>query len=450
MADLDDLASRLVGRAEAGEDIEVYVARSRSTIVRAHGGGIESLSVAESQGVGVRLVANQREGFAHAGSLDPAIVESLVGDARDNAAHAEPDPRSGLTDPGDADPVSLDLFDTEVDSVDVDTKMEMALALETAVLSADDRVRGIRAAVYSDVRSERAIASTRGIRAASSATMASLSSNAMIDDTDGRTRTGAAHEAARGPSGLDPERVAALAVERGLRLLGARPPRSGRVTVVLEPRFAATVLNVVASMLSGERAYKGRTPFAERVGEKIASPAVDLADDPTDAESLAATPFDGEGLATRPVPLIEAGVLSGFLHDSRSGRGLGVESTGSALRGARSSPSPGHRALTLAPGHGDLDSLTAGVDDGLLVLAIQGLNSGVNAVSGDLSVGVEGVRVHRGELAEPVREGTLAGAIPRILQGVVAVGSDLERLPSGDLAPSIVIEGLTLSGTGPT
>jgi PmbA protein len=71
-------------------------------------------------------------------------------------------------------------------------------------------------------------------------------------------------------------------------------------------------------------------------------------------------------------------------------------------------------------------------------------------VSGDLSVGVEGIMIRDGELAEPVREGTLAGAIPRLLTDIVAVGADVEWLPSGSHFPTVVVDGLTLSGTGPT
>ena len=450
MARLDDVAARLVGRAGEGEDIEVFVARSTSTSVRVHGGNVESLSVAESQGVGVRVVVNGTVGFAHAGTHDEAIVDALVGQARDNAAHAQPDDRGGLATPDGVMVPILDTSDPEIESVPVERKIDMALSLEAAVRSADPRVRGVRASVYEDVRSERSIASTRGVRAHTTSTRAALASNAMIDDSDGGTRTGSATEAARGPSALDPDRVARLAVDRGLRLLGAKPPKTARLTVVLEPRFVSTVLAVIAGMLSGERVFKGRTPFAERTGESIASPLVGLADDPTDPESLGASPFDGEGLATRSVSLITEGVLSGFLHDTRSARGLGVASTGSARRGARSTPSPGHRALRLAPGSGDLESLLADVDDGLMVQTFQGLHSGVNPISGDLSVGVEGVRIRGGELAEPIREGTLAGAIPRLLLDVIAVGADLERLPSGNRVPSMVVEGLTLSGTGPT
>ena len=75
--------------------------------------------------------------------------------------------------------------------------------------------------------------------------------------------------------------------------------------------------------------------------------------------------------------------------------------------------------MRVAPGEGDLESFIAGIDEGLLVASLQGLHSGVNAVSGDLSVGVEGVMIRSGELAEPIREGTLAGAIPRMLLDVV-------------------------------
>ena len=102
--------------------------------------------------------------------------------------------------------------------------------------------------------------------------------------------------------------------------------------------------------------------------------------------------------------------------------------------------------MSVAPGDGDLEGFLSSINDGLLVASLQGLHSGVNAVSGDLSVGVEGIVIRDGERAEPIREGTLAGAIPRILLDIVAVGADLERLPGGSLMSTLVLEGLTLGG----
>ncbi|MEM7141174.1 MAG: TldD/PmbA family protein [Actinomycetota bacterium] len=448
MSDLSELARRIVAGANDAEDVEVCVGRAVETEVRVHAAAVESLTVAESHGIGVRLVVDGREGLAHAGSFDDDVVATLLNEARDNAGFAEPDDRVGLATPDGVEVVPVERWDDSVATVSVDDKIALALELEAAVTAADPRVRGVRASIYGDTRSETAIVSTLGIDGATSATMASVSTSVLVDDIDGGTRTGGAVDAARGPLGLDISKVADLAVTRALQLLGAGPPTTGRPAVVLEPRFAATILGLVAGMLSGERVVKGRTPFAERVGESVAADALTLSDDPSDAASLGAAATDGEGLACRRVPLITGGVLDGFLHDSRSARGLGVASTGSALRSVRGTPGPGHRALHAAAGEGDLDAFIADIDDGLLVASLQGLHSGVNAVSGDFSVGVEGVRIRDGALAEPIREGTLAGAIPRMLLDISAVGADLDMLPGGSIVPSLVLEGLTLGGGG--
>src|SRR3546814_5995678 len=87
------------------------------------------------------------------------------------------------------------------------------------------------------------------------------------------------------------------------------------------------------------------------------------------------------------------------------------------------------RALTVEPGDGDLDSLLATVDDGVLASALGGIHSGVNPISGDFSVSVEGVRVRGGERAEPIKEATLASTLQRLLLDVSHVGADVEWQP---------------------
>jgi PmbA protein len=231
-----------------------------------------------------------------------------------------------------------------------------------------------------------------------------------------------------------------------VQLFGATKPPSSKVAIVLEPRFAATVLGIVGGTLTGERVLKGRSPFADRVDELIASPLLTLVDDPTDQRSLAADVFDGEGLATRPNGLIESGRLGGFLQNSYSGRRSGTQSTGSAVRGYRSTPGVGMQAMAVSPGDGTLDELIASVDHGFFVQGLTGLHSGVNAVSGDFSVGAEGLMIRNGALAEPVREVTIASTLQRMLLDIRAVGGDVEWLPGGSAVPTIVIADVSLGG----
>jgi PmbA protein len=290
------------------------------------------------------------------------------------------------------------------------------------------------------------VATTAGIALESAGTSCHVSVSAMADDGTSTSIAGAV-DAGRDPELLDVEGTARDAVDRALRLLGGRATASQRLTIVLEPRLAASILGIVGGTLSGERLLKGRSLFAGRVGEQVASSVLTLVDDPTDSRSLGADSHDGEGLACRRNILIEDGVLQRFLHDSYTGRRSGEGSTASAVRGARSTPGVGLQAPAIVPGDRSRDELVASVGTGLLVESMTGLHSGVNAVSGDFSVGAEGVMIRDGQLAEPVREVTIASTIQRLLLDLEAVGSDLEWLPGGTGAATLVIGTVSLSGT---
>ena len=99
------------------------------------------------------------------------------------------------------------------------------------------------------------------------------------------------------------------------------------------------------------------------------------------------------------------------------------------------------------PGTSDAAALVAGVSDGVLVQEVSGLHSGVNPVSGDLSTGAEGLRIRGGELAEPLREFTIASTLQRLLQDVVAVGSDLTWLPMTAAGLTLVVGDVAVSGS---
>ena len=127
---------------------------------------------------------------------------------------------------------------------------------------------------------------------------------------------------------------------------------------------------------------------------------------------------------------------------------MGTVSTGSALRGShRSAPSVGPRSIRPAPGSGGLADVIAGVGDGLLVRELSGLHSGVNPTSGDLSVGVEGRMIRGGELAEAVREVTIASTLPRMLLDIVAIGDDLTRFPWESAGVTLAVADVMMSGT---
>lgn len=444
--DLVALARSVVEQARRGEQVEVYVARGVETDVRAYDGAVESLSQATSAGIGVRVVVGGRQGFASAGSLEDSEVAGALADARDNAGFATPDDHVGLAVPDEVPAAALELWDESVLATTLETKIELALALERRVRGATPRIRQVSSADYGDMAWESAVVSSTGVCAASRRTSCSLVVSAVAGEgADSHTASGLS--AGRGIGHLDPEAAATDAVLRATRLLGAGKARSTRCTVVFDPRVTATVLAVVGGALSGESVTKRRSMFSERVGETVAAASVELVDDPTDPRAFSAARFDGEGLACRRNGLIVGGVLRGFVHDTVSARRAGTVSTGSARRGGyATTPVAGCRALSLAPGTLSAEAVLEAVGDGLYVQSVTGVHSGVSAVSGDFSVGAEGLWVRGGALADPVREVTVASTLQRMLHEVVFVGADVVWLPGSAAGQTLAVADMAVSG----
>jgi PmbA protein len=254
----------------------------------------------------------------------------------------------------------------------------------------------------------------------------------------------------RDPAALDPEAIGGEAAERALALVGARQPESRRCPVVLDAFVAASFVGFIGSMLSADAVQRGRSLFADREGDEVADPHFALVDDHTDAGGPSSAPFDGEGSPARRTPLIEGGRLLTFLFDVRTARKAGRATTGNAGRGSyRSPPAVGTSNLIVAAGEEGFEALVARAGDGLLVTDVAGLHSGVNPVSGTFSVGASGRLIRDGELAEPVRELTIASDLVSMLKSVRAVGSEARWGPFGGSvkAAPILIGEMSVSGS---
>lgn len=443
--ELLQIGDRIVAQARTGEQVEVVVGRSSSTEVRVYEGAVEQLSSATSAGIGVRVIADHRQGFAYAGSLDPEVLADTLAEARDNATFATPDEWLGLAEPDGVAVPELDLYREGLAEIATEAKIDLAVELERAVRASDRRITGIDAADYADGVSEGAVVTTSGIRTASRDSSCYVSVSCVAQDGDD-TQTGFGFAVGRLPGDLDLEAAAGDAGRRATRLLGATQPQSGRVTVVFDPYVTAQFLGIIGSTLSGESVLKGRSLFADRLGDEVAAATFTLVDDATNPLAYSASETDGEGLASRRNVLVAAGRLQLFVQNAYSARRSGTTSTANAVRGFSSTPGVGCRALSLAPGSQTQPELLAAVGDGVLISSVSGLHSGVNPVSGDFSTGAEGLRITGGALGEPLREFTVASTLQRMLADVVAVGSDLEWLPMRSAGVSLVVRDVTVSG----
>lgn len=450
MTELSAVARRAVEATTAAgaSDAEAYVSREAGREVRVHGGEVESLTAATQTGVGVRAWIGHRVGYAYGTDLSDAGVAAIAARAAEAAAVADEDEFAAPPAPAEIEAVP-GLSDPSIAEWDTGRAVELALSVERTALESDPRLVGVEAAVYADAGERVAIASSAGVAGEyeSSSCYAYLQA---LAEGEGARETGLGFGLARGPRGLDPEAIGAEGARRALSMIGAGKPASRACPVVLDETVAASFAGLIGGGLSAKAVQRGRSPFAGRLEEEVASSAFVLHDDGRDPQGPASAPFDGEGVPRRRTALIEGGRLRSYLYDTYTANREGVSSTGSAARqGYRSLPSVSTSNLMVAPGTHTLEELLAEAGEGVYVTDVAGLHSGVNPVTGVFSVGASGRTIRDGQLAEPVREFTIAGELVAMLGAVSAAGAEPRWVPFGGSVstPPLLIAEMAISGS---
>ncbi|HEV3475464.1 MAG TPA: metallopeptidase TldD-related protein [Actinomycetota bacterium] len=445
MADPLELCRAAISAASDGEAAEAFGAWTRRTQVKARAGEIESLTSAETRGVGVRVVRNGQVGYAWASDPSAEEATGLLVQAREAAEHGTADEANVLPSPGQADGIPA-LFREELAGFSAERKVALALDLERATTSAHPDVRRVEEVAYGDATSEIAVAST--VAAGGSYRRTDCwCVVAALAERKGEVQSGFSYRLAREPGELPWQEAGEEAAERAARLLGGTKPASERVAVILDPWAAASFVGVLSSALSAEQVQKGRSLLAGLVGQEVASPGLTLIDDGRLQDGPASAPFDDEGVPTGRTPLIENGKLRGYLHNAVTARRDDTTSTGNASRpGYRGTPGVAPSNLFIEPGSDAPDALLRRADRAVYVQDVTGVHSGANPVSGEFSVGATGLRVENGELAGALREMTIASTIPELLKRIVAVGSDLRFVGGGIGVPTLLIEEMTVAG----
>jgi PmbA protein len=433
MSELEELARRAAEAATAAgaSDAEAWAEGGRSREVRVHAGEVESLTEASGRGLGIRAWVGARTGYAYGTDLSDDGLSELAEAAVGAARVADEDKHSAAPESSGTAAEIPGLRNEGVASTQTADVIDLAKRIERVALERDSRVTGVEEVVYVDEDSSAAIATSRGVSGAFGASVAYSFLQAMATE-DSEVQTGLGFGVSRSPGDLDPDEIGAEAGDEASSMLGATKPESRTCPVVFSDRVAASFAGFIGGALCADEVQRGRSPFADRLGDEIASEALRLVDDGVDPGGLASAPFDGEGTPRGRTPLLADGKLLAYLHDSYTARRGGATSTGNAARASyRSPPSVSTSNLMIEPGEASLGGLLEQAGEGVYVTEVAGLHSGVNPVTGRYSVGATGKAIRGGALAEPLREFTIAGDLLGTLAAVQAVGAEARWVPFG-------------------
>ena len=438
-----DKVCQLVEQARrAGADAAdaVYVGE-RSTGLSVRLGELEDVHRSEGEEIGLRLFVGQRSASTGSSDMSADALSAMVERALAMAAQAPEDPYAGLAPKqllANGDAPSLDLDDGQDPSSE---------ALRERARVAEAAARGVAGVTNSNGGSASASASTMaiatsdGFAGSSKATGYSNSASVVAGEGAGMQRDYGWHSA-RHESDLEtPEDIGRRAGERAVARLNPTRVKPGTMAVLFDPRVATSLLGHLGGAINGASIARKSSFLQDSLGQQVFAKGVSIHDDPLRPRGLRSRWFDGEGLPTRPLDLIDDGVLTTWMADSASARQLGIQPTGHAVRGASGSPSAGPSNLYLAAGSRSREEMIAGIKHGVLITELIGM--GVNGVTGDYSRGASGFLIVDGEIGPPVAEITVASNL-KAMFATLEPGSDL-KFRRGVDSPTVLIPEMTVA-----
>ncbi|HSL91555.1 MAG TPA: TldD/PmbA family protein [Candidatus Limnocylindrales bacterium] len=436
------LVEREVARRGGGQ-AELYAVRERVRRYDARGGGIDSLSFADSLVLGVRIFRNARMGFSYGFRESGDELARMVEAALFCADASDPDPAYGL--PGkDGEFPEPALYDAAWESVGDSEKAEFAAELERRTLAFDPRMKRVRSASLKETITEVKFRNSAGSGGSWRASQYVAYVESVAEQGE-EGQTGFGLGFGRRFADLSADVVAEEAGRRAVRMLGARRLPTGRYAAVLENGASAELLEVLIPSFLASQVAKGKSMLEGKQGQKIASLKVRICDDPLDPQGSGSQAFDGEGSPCRRNVLVEKGVLKGYLADAFWGRKLGTDTTASCCRpGPKSPPAVGISNLLIDPGDRTPKELLREAGSGILLTEFLGIHT-ADPVSGDFSVGAAGIRFERGEEKEPVRGFAVSGNILSLLLQVKEAGSDFRWFGNVG-SPSLAISEIAVGG----
>jgi len=224
-------------------------------------------------------------------------------------------------------------------------------------------------------------------------------------------------------SRFDPEKAGHKAGRIATLAMTPKPGKAGRFAVVFDPLIFGSLTDQVGGRLSAWAVLAGLSPFGKKIGKRVASPAVTLADDGS-ADSIGRKRFDAEGVPTRRTVLVQKGILKTYLHNTSTARKFKTKTTGNA-----GLVYPDTHAIFVKPGDWTRDELFSEVKDGLW-LTNTWYTRYQAYVTGDLStIPRDGIfHIRKGEVAEAWKDIRVTDNLLRMMKNVVALRDKTEQM----------------------
>jgi len=459
--DLDKVLTTAVGRKADYADL--YFEYRRNEGVSLEEGLVKNCSQATANGVGVRVLADAKTGYAY---TDDITIQNLELAARTAQYIAQNRPSQVPAVVGQARGEAHDLYPikTPVNDVALEKKVELLYEIDKFARALDARVKNVFVSIGGEYKVI-LVASSQGIVVGDIQPLTRLNVTCIVEE-NGNRQVGSFGGGGRVEFGFfvdgkDYERYAREAVRQAVLNLSAEDAPAGTMDVVLGPGWPGILLHeAIGHGLEGDFNRKKTSAFSDRIGHRVASELCTVVDDGTIPSRRGSLNVDDEGTPTHRTVLIEKGILKGYLQDKLNAGLMKMPLTGNGRRESYAHiPMPRMTNTFMLAGESVPEDILRSVKRGLYAVSFGG--GQVDITSGKFVFSAsEAYLIEDGKVTKPVKGATLIGNGPDVLTRVSMVGADLkldegvgtcgkdgQSVPVGVGLPTIKIDGLTVGGT---
>ncbi len=446
---IDRLLDAARSRVEGG-GADALWRREERTSVAFESGRLKTAGVTEEAGVNLRVVAGGRMGVAGTTATTPDLV-ALVDRAR---ASAELGERLDLAFPPTSPLPHVPTFFDRAANASLDALIAMGQRLVERLAREGCQVN---VAIEREV-GETAVGNTAGARGGYPATAVAVTAGVIRIAADDVLMIYDQYVGADLPGDGDLDAVVRSIETRLQPALTVVAPPEGALPVVFTPEGLTAIVLPLEQALSGKTVLQGSSPFAGKVGEQLFDARLSIIDDPLRPDGPASRPLDDECVPSAATPLVEHGIVRGFVYDLETAARAKARSTGHGRRAIFGKPQIRYTNLIVGDASRDVGAqhaaplrapllgggLIADIQDGLIVDDLIGVGQG-NVIGGGFShpVGLA-YRVQRGEITGRVKDAAVAGNVYDLLKQIAGFGSDGRWLGTR-WSPSLRLDGVSVA-----
>lgn len=442
---MKDFIQKLLNRAkQEGLTAECYLLAEDSIQLSANGREQTGLEANSTQAIGFRVLKNGKMGYASTEAFDDEAIEMLIRSAAESAELSEMPDEQFIYEGAKEYPQIQ--HSVEGGMAEAETLFAVTPRVNDIAHAYDSRINKVASTAAATSKVTKIIANTYGMYLSEEDSVNYVYTVAIAKDKE-EIKDGFVVELSRDFGRLDLEKITQEACQKALDALDSDSVPSGMYPIVFDSYAMTSLLSVFSSVFSADAVQKGLSLMSGKQGERIASAAVCLKDDPHLPDGFESHAFDAEGVPTYSKYIIENGILKTLLHNLKTAHKNGVASTGNAGK-AGVSGEIGVTSFNLhfEPGSKSLEALLESIGEGIVITNLDGLHAGANPISGDFSLSAKGYHFTNGKRDRAVSQITVAGNFYALLLQIVEFANDLRFFFGRSGSPSCYVGSLSIAG----